>query len=61
MPFMLAQKHAQPWCYMTAYNRVNGTHVSENPKIIQDILRKEWGSNALVMSDWYVYLGNFRN
>lgn len=36
------------------YNRVNGTHVSENPKIIQDILRKEWGSDALVMSDWYV-------
>lgn len=53
MPFMLAQKYAQPWCYMTAYNRVNGTHVSENPKIIGDILRKEWGSDALVMSDWF--------
>lgn len=32
---------------------MNGTHVSENPKIIRDILRKEWGSDALVMSDWY--------
>ncbi|KAI0956541.1 hypothetical protein AcW1_005197 [Taiwanofungus camphoratus] len=53
MPFMIAEKHAKPWCYMTAYNRVNGTHVSENPKIIQDILRKEWGSDALVMSDWF--------
>ncbi|KAH9920187.1 beta-glucosidase [Amylocystis lapponica] len=53
MPFMLAEKHAQPWCFMTAYNRVNGTHVSENPKIIRDILRNEWGSKALVMSDWF--------
>lgn len=35
---------------------MNGTHVSENPKIIGDILRKEWGSDALVMSDWYVRL-----
>ena len=34
------------------YNRVNGTHVSENPHIIRDVLRKEWGSNATVMSDW---------
>ncbi|KZT03376.1 glycoside hydrolase family 3 protein [Laetiporus sulphureus 93-53] len=53
MPFMLAEKYAHPWCFMTAYNRVNGTHVSENPKILQDILRNEWGSNALVMSDWF--------
>ncbi len=36
------------------YNRVNGTHVSENSYIIDGILRKEWGSDALVMSDWCV-------
>lgn len=38
------------------YNRVNGTHVSENPSILQDIFRKEWKSDALLMSDWYVSL-----
>lgn len=53
MPFMIAEKYAKPWSFMTAYNRVNGTHVSENPKIIQDILHKEWGSDAMVMSDWF--------
>ncbi|KAL6308522.1 beta-glucosidase [Sparassis latifolia] len=53
MPFMLAEKYAKPWSFMTAYNRVNGTHVSENPKIIRDILRNEWGSDATVMSDWF--------
>lgn len=53
MPFMLAEKYAKPWSYMTAYNKLNGTHVSENPFIIKDVLRKEWGSDAMVMSDWF--------
>ncbi|KAI0355239.1 beta-glucosidase [Trametes cingulata] len=53
MPFMLAEKYAKPWCFMTAYNRVNGTHVSENKHILQEILRKEWGSDAATMSDWF--------
>ena len=38
---------------MTAYNKVNGTHMSENKDIIEGILRKEWGWDGLVMSDWY--------
>ncbi|KAI0782097.1 glycoside hydrolase superfamily [Abortiporus biennis] len=53
MPFMLAEKYAKPWAFMTAYNRVNGTHVSENPHILQDIFRKEWGADSLLMSDWF--------
>ncbi|KZT18915.1 glycoside hydrolase family 3 protein [Neolentinus lepideus HHB14362 ss-1] len=53
MPFMLAQKYAKPWSFMTAYNRVNGTHCSENPHLIKDILRGEWGFDGLVMSDWF--------
>ncbi|KAF7330642.1 Glycoside hydrolase family 3 protein [Mycena sanguinolenta] len=53
MPFMLAQKLAQPWSYMTAYNRVNGTHLSENPAILQSILRDEWKFEGMLMSDWF--------
>ncbi|EIN07857.1 hypothetical protein PUNSTDRAFT_121061 [Punctularia strigosozonata HHB-11173 SS5] len=53
LPFMLAQKHAKPWAFMTAYNRINGTHCSENTYLLQSILRKEWGFEGLVMSDWF--------
>lgn len=52
LPFQIAQRDAQPWCYMTSYNRVNGVHASEDPKLIRDILRKEWGFDGMVMSDW---------
>ncbi|EXJ81029.1 beta-glucosidase [Capronia epimyces CBS 606.96] len=53
MPFMIAQRDSKPWCYMTAYNRVNGIHASEHPRLIEDVLRGEWGFDGLVMSDWF--------
>jgi beta-glucosidase len=52
MPFQLAMRICRSQCIMTAYNKVNGTHVSENKAIIDDILRKEWGWEGVVMSDW---------
>ncbi|KAL4066905.1 glycoside hydrolase family 3 protein [Scleroderma citrinum] len=56
MPFMLAQKYAKPWCYMTAYNRVNGIHACEDRYILQEILRDEWKFDGLIMTDWF---GNY--
>lgn len=55
MPFQIAQRDAKPMCYMTSYNKVNGTHASESKPLINSILRKEWGFDGMVMSDWYVY------
>ncbi|KAK0454089.1 glycoside hydrolase family 3 protein [Desarmillaria tabescens] len=52
MPFMLAQKIAKPWAVMTSYSRVNGIHCSENHRLLQTILREEWGFDGMVMSDW---------
>ena len=37
----------------TSYNRVNGIHVCENYHLLQDVLRKEWSFDGLVMTDWY--------
>ncbi|KAK5054714.1 hypothetical protein LTR84_001606 [Exophiala bonariae] len=52
-PFQTAIKLAQPGAVMSAYNKVNGTHASENKRLLEDILRKEWAWDGLVMSDWF--------
>ncbi|KXJ89473.1 glycoside hydrolase superfamily [Microdochium bolleyi] len=51
-PFQLVMKHADPWCFMTSYNRVNGEYVSDSRRLVGDVLRGEWGFRGLVMSDW---------
>ena len=52
MPFQIALRVAKPKCLMTAYNRVNGVHASENENLLQSILREEWGFEGMVVSDW---------
>lgn len=53
LPFQIAVRDAQPGAFMTAYNGINGVPCSENPKYLDEMLRKEWGWKGLVMSDWY--------
>ena len=45
-------KSSKPETLMAAYNKVNGVHCSENGWILNEVLRKEWGFEGLVMSDW---------
>ncbi|KAL4869506.1 hypothetical protein BDV12DRAFT_185192 [Aspergillus spectabilis] len=51
-PFQIVARDANPGALMTSYNKINGTHVVEDPKMY-DLLRKDWGWDPLVMSDWY--------
>ena len=51
-PFEHIVKTARPRTVMTSYNRLNGTYLSEHARMIEEVLRGEWGFDGLVMSDW---------
>lgn len=51
-PFQIAATSAAPVAIMTAYNRVNGIAASDHHEIISDIVKREWGFDGIVISDW---------
>lgn len=50
--FEIAIKQSQPTTIMSAYNKVNGTYCTENPRLLYEILKKEWGYKGILISDW---------
>ena len=52
LPFQMVVREADPWCMMTAYNRVNGHYCDTSKELLIDIARGEWGWDGLFMSDW---------
>jgi beta-glucosidase len=50
--FRAAVQEGGAWCVMAAYNKFRGQFCSENSYLLEDILKKEWGFQGLVVSDW---------
>ena len=52
LAFQLAIERGDPGAVMCAYNRVGGLYACEQPFLLGQVLRDEWGFPGYVMSDW---------
>ena len=50
--FRAAIREAGSLCLMTAYNKFNGVHCSENAYLQRGILRDRWGFMGQIVTDW---------
>ena len=50
--FKAAVEEAHVWTVMSAYNKLNGVHCAEDPALLTDVLKKGFGFQGFVVSDW---------
>jgi beta-glucosidase len=52
LAFQIAIERSQPGAIMSGYNKVNGTYVGGNHRLLNEVLKGAWGYKGYVMSDW---------
>lgn len=52
--FEICVKEAKPLNIMTSYNKINGIWSHYNYDLATTVLRKEWGFDGCVMTDWWM-------
>jgi beta-glucosidase len=50
--FKAAVKEGNAWSIMGSYNQFRGEHCSHNDLLLNQILKKDWGFEGVVISDW---------
>ncbi len=50
--FEMGVKDGGVWTVMSSYNRINGPFASANQYLLTDVLKRDWGFDGAVMSDW---------
>lgn len=52
LAFQIAIERGDPGSVMCAYNKVNGDWACENDFLLNQVLKRDWGYDGWVMSDW---------
>jgi beta-glucosidase len=52
LAFELAIEQGDPGSVMCSYNRLNGIYTCEDPWLLGQVLKRDWGFPGYVMSDW---------
>lgn len=52
--FEICLRDAAPLCLMSSYNQINGIWGHYQYELVTSILRREWGYEGLVMTDWWM-------
>jgi len=52
--FEICVKEGQPKTIMTSYNKINGVWSHYNYDLVTTVLRKDWGYEGMVMTDWWM-------
>ena len=50
--FEIAVKEGHAKAIMSSYNQINGIYANEDKHLLTDILRKDWGFDGIVVTDW---------
>lgn len=50
--FETVVKNAQPETVMCSYPRINNVHASDNTWLLTEVLRRDWGFDGMVVTDW---------
>ena len=61
LPFEMGIKKAKAKSVMSAYNKLNNIYCSSNEDLLVKVLKKEWGFDGYVVSDWGAALETIEN
>jgi beta-glucosidase len=61
LPFELAVREGGTLGVMTSYNRLNGDYCTNRVELLAEILRREWGFEGFVLTDWFAATDTVRS
>ncbi len=55
--FEICVKESRPRFLMTSYNKINGVYAHYHEALVRGVLRREWGFEGCVVTDWWMRRG----